>query len=245
MTRDDFKTLFQRPGPNISSGDRTQQLRSKTVYAGTVNLAKTISTKKNTLYKTYTGPYEVVHKNGVSTLVASKSYHDLLSITKGKVLTNKIPPLNTHTQPYYEKAIADGNGEMYIGNYNQFDLDHLQVGSGKCTDSVLVYEMDNTEGFTGENYNIGGYVGETKPTVLSINNKTIFVDPNHCYYSSKCLTNESYTQFVSPVVSTNIDSTGLYVAQQIIKTDQYRGFIYPMPNFELTCDESLWLCEKK
>ena len=91
MVRHGLKHIFQKPTPDIDSSDRTQQLRSKTIYAGTVNLAQHLVKGNNSLYKTYTGPYEVVTQAGNSNLIASRSYDDLLSITKGKVLLNQLP----------------------------------------------------------------------------------------------------------------------------------------------------------
>ena len=82
-----IKRLFQNPTPDISSSERTSQLRSKTVYAGTVNLSTWLAKPGSNRYKTYNGPFEVVN----SSLVASASYSDLLDITKGKVLLNQLP----------------------------------------------------------------------------------------------------------------------------------------------------------
>lgn len=105
MVRHGLKHIFQKPCPDLSSSERTQQLRSKTVYSGTVDLAKTVSGGGNNRYKTYNGPYEVANENGNYTLVASQSYDDLLSITKGKVLLNQLP-LNSSTQSYYQEKFC-------------------------------------------------------------------------------------------------------------------------------------------
>jgi hypothetical protein len=97
-----LKRIFQKPTPDLSSSDRTNQLRSKTVYAGTVELSKTLE-KNNNRYQTYNGPFEIAKKNVYTdaTLVASASYKDLLDITKGKVLLNQLP-LTDLTYTYYE-----------------------------------------------------------------------------------------------------------------------------------------------
>ena len=226
-----LKHIFQKPCPDLSSSERTQQLRSKTVYSGTVNLANTISGGGNNRYKTYNGPYEVVNENGNSTLVASQSYDDLLSITKGKVLLNQLP-LNSSTRAYYQKNFA--NGEMYVGVFNQFDPSFNFVG--KCNSSVMVYDI-SANGFTGS-YESGGFIGITGPSDTAPNNRHIFIDPDHCYYSDPCLLNASYTRFVAPELA-GLTGTGQNVAQQIISSDQYRGFSYPMPNFNLTCVQQL------
>lgn len=224
-----LKHIFQKPCPDLSSSERTQQLRSKTVYSGTVNLAKTIAGGNNNRYKTYNGPYEVAHEAGNSTLVASQSYDDLLSITKGKVLLNQLP-LNSSTQSYYQKNF--GKGEMYVGVYNQFDPSFNFIGNTGCDNSVMVYDI-SANGFTGS-YESGGFIGTTGPAPNSVTNQQIFIDPDHCYYSDPCLMNASYTRFVSPDLA-GLTGTGEYIAQQIIGADQYRGFAYPMPNFNLTC----------
>jgi hypothetical protein len=251
MVRHALKYIFQKPTPNIDSSDRTQQLRSKTVYAATVNLAQHLVEGNSNLNKTYTGPYEIVTQAGNSKMIASRSYSDLLSITKGKVLLNQLP-LNSHTQAYYQKNFA--RGQMYQGNYNQFDPSFNFNNS--CNDSVMVYDIGTT-GFTGpasydanggfigatgpqnqESVSYTGYVGTMVASESEQNNTRIFIDPNHCYYSDPCLLDASYTRFVSPVLS-GLTGSGPFTAQQIINADQYRGFSYPMPNFSLTCTQPI------
>ena len=232
MVRHGLKHIFQKPTPDIDSSDRTQQLRSKTIYAGTVNLAQTLAQGSNQKYKTYNGPYEVAAHN----LIASHSYDDLLSITKGKVLLNQLP-LNSNSNAYYQKNFA--RGQMYEGNYNQFDPSHNFVGHTGytgCNNSVLVYDIGTT-GFTGpSSYDTnGGFIGSTGS---QDNNKRIFIDPNHCYYSNPCLLDASYTKFVGPVLP-GTTGPGQFNAQQIISADQYRGFSYPMSNFNLTCEQQI------
>lgn len=251
MVRNGFKHIFQRAAPDIDSSERTQQLRSKTVYSGTVDLANTLSKNNNNRYKTYNGPYEIANQEGISNVVASHSYHDLLSITKGKVLSNQLP-LTSLTQAYYQENFA--NGQMYEGNYNHFDPSFNPL----CNNSPMVYDIGAT-GFTGpDSYNTnGGFVGQTGPqgvegisynklvgyvgttTVVSgtqNNNNQIFIDPDHCYYSDPCLQDASYTRFVKPVLK-GLTGPDEYNAQKIINADQYRGFSYPMPNLTLTCKQ--------
>lgn len=237
MVRHGLKHIFQKPTPDIDSSDRTQQLRSKTIYAGTVNLAQHLVKGNNSLYKTYNGPYEIASQAGNSKLIASRTYDDLLSITKGKVLLNQLPftPL---TQNYYQKNFA--KGQMYEGNYNRFAPPFDP--SNNCIDAVLVYDIGTT-GFAGPvSYDTnGGFIGTTGPsgttgTNGSDNNKRIFIDPKHCFYSDPCLLDVSYTRFVSPVLS-GLTGSGPFNAQQIISSDQYRGFSYPMSNFNLTCKQ--------
>ena len=249
MVRHALKHIFQKPAPDIDSSDRTQQLRSKTIYAGTVNLAQTLANGTNNRYKTYTGPYEVVTQAGNSNLIASRSYDDLLSVTKGKVLLNQLP-LNSDSRDYYQKNFA--KGQMYEGNFNHFNPSHNFIGHTGytgCNDAVLVYDIGST-GFTGPaSYDAnGGFIGATGPigTGGSDNNKRIFIDPNHCYYSDPCLVDASYTRFVSPQFvspgltgATGPTGSAQFNAQQIISADQYRGFSYPMSNFNLTCVQQL------
>jgi hypothetical protein len=245
MVRHGLKHIFQKPTPDIDSSDRTQQLRSKTIYAGTVNLAQTLANGTNNRYKTYNGPYEVATQAGNSNLIASRSYDDFLSITKGKVLLNQLP-LNPSSRDYYQKNFA--KGQMYEGNYNHFDPSHNFIGHTGCNNSVLVYDTGST-GFTGlASYDAnGGFIGVTGPIGTGVNggsdnNKRIFIDPNHCYYSDPCLIDASYTRFVSPGLTGATGMTGgaaRFNAQQIISADQYRGFSYPMSNFNLTCVQQL------
>ena len=232
--------IFQKPTPNLSSSDRTNQLRSKTVYAGTVDLSTTLATPGNDRYKTYNGPYEIAKKNvyGDATLVASASYKDLLDITKGKVLLNQLP-LTDSTYPYYEKNF--GNGEMYVGNYQQFD--GSKPGPIGCIDSVLVYDLSST-GFTGPGSYTGNSIGYTGPSGMFGSNQDIFIDPTHCYYSDPCASSASYMKFVDvnfkgPTGATGITDPSQYFAQQIIKSDQYNGFRFPMSNFTFTCNQQI------
>uniref|UniRef100_A0A6C0I2F0 Uncharacterized protein n=1 Tax=viral metagenome TaxID=1070528 RepID=A0A6C0I2F0_9ZZZZ len=236
-----LKRIFQKSTPDLSSSDRTDQLRSKTIYSGTVNLSTALATPGSNRYKTYNGPFEVVNKNGNSSLVASASYSALLDITKGKVLLNKLP-LNDSTYPYYEKNF--GNGEIYVGNYQQFDGSFFSgAGPTGCHDSVLVYDLSTT-GFTGPGSYTGNSIGNTGVGVTGAVgwNQNIFIDPKHCYYSDPCASNASYMKFVDinfkgPTGSTGITGPSQYYAQKIINGDQYNGFRFPMSNFTLTCKQ--------
>ena len=225
MVRYGLKHIFQKPTPDIDSSDRTQQLRSKTVYCGTVNLAQTLANGNNRVYKTYNGPYTVENQVGIYRLTASRTYDNLLSITKGKVLLNQ-PPLSSSTDTYYQENFA--NGQMYEGNYNHFNP--IINVSNDCNDSVMVYDIGIT-GFTGPaSYNAnGGFIGATGNEE---NHNRIFIDPNHCYYSDPCLKDASYTRFVTPNL-TGLTGNAQFSAQQIINADQYRCFSYPMSNFIL------------
>ena len=237
-----LKRIFLKPTPDLSSSERTNQLRSKTVYSGTVNLSTALATSGSSRYKTYNGPFELVNENGNGSLVASASYSDLLDITKGKVLLNKLP-LTDLTYPYYENNF--GNGEIYVGNYQQFDGSFFS-GSGPtgCADSVLVYDLSTT-GFTGPGSYTGNSIGNTGVTGTVGSNQDIFVDPKHCYYSDPCASSASYMKFVDinfkgptgQVGATGITGPSQYYAQKIINGDQYSGFRFPMSNFTLTCTQ--------
>jgi len=237
-----LKRIFQKPTPDLSSSDRTNQLRSKTLYAGTVELSTTLDKPGNNRYKTYNGPFEIAKKNvyGDATLVASTSYKDLLDITKGKVLLNQLP-LTDLTYTYYEKNF--GNGEMYVGNYQQFDGTYGPTG---CVNSVLVYDMSST-GLTGPGSYTGNSIGYTGPTGTLGSNQDIFIDPKHCYYSDPCDSSASYMNFVDidfkgptgATGATGITGPSQYFAQQIINANQYSGFRFPMSNFTLTCKQQI------
>jgi hypothetical protein len=238
-----LKRIFQKPTPDLSSSERTNQLRSKTVYSGTVNLSTWLAKPGSNRYKTYNGPFEVVNENGNGSLVASASYSDLLDITKGKVLLNKLP-LNDLTYPYYEKNF--GNGEIYVGNYQEFNGSFFS-GSGPtgCADSVLVYDMSTT-GFTGPGSYTENSIGNTGVSGTFNSNQDIFVDPNHCYYSDPCASSASYMKFVDinfkgptgATGATGITGPSQYYAQKIINGNQYSGFRFPMSNFTLMCTQS-------
>ena len=237
-----LKRIFQKPSPDLSSSERTTQLRSKTIYSGTVNLSTSLATPGSNRYKTYNGPFEIAKKTLYTdaTLVASASYSDLLDITKGKVLLNKLPLTNSSSH-YYEKNF--GNGEMYVGNYQEFDGSFFH-GSGPgptgCHDSVLVYDM-STIGFTGPGSYIENSIGNTGVSGMYGSDLNIFIDPKHCYYSDPCASNASYMKFVDinfkGPTGTGITGPSQYYAQKIINGDQYSGFSFPMSNFTLTCKQ--------
>jgi hypothetical protein len=232
MVSHGMKHVFKKPTPNLSSSDRTNQLRSKTVYAGTVELSNSLAKPGSNRYKTYNGPFEIAKKNIYTspTLVASTSYKDLLDITQGKVLLNQLP-LTNQTYNYYAKNFA--NGEMYAGNYQQFNGSVFSnTGPTGCVDSVLTYDLTST-GFTGPGSYTGNSIGLTGPTGTIGSNQNIFIDPKHCYYSNPCTLSESYLNFVS----ISITGPSQYFAQQIINSDQYRGFSFPMSNFTLSCTQ--------
>ena len=235
------KRIFQKPTPDLSSSERTNQLRSKTIYSGTVNLSTELVKPGSNRYKTYNGPFEIVNENGNGSLVASASYSDLLDITKGKVLLNQLP-LTDLTYPYYEKNF--GNGEIYVGNYQQFDGSFFSgAGPTGCADSVLVYDLSTT-GFTGPGSYTGNSIGNTGVTGTVDWNQDIFIDPKHCYYSDPCASSASYMKFVDinfkgPTGSTGITGPSQYYAQQILNANQYSGFRFPMSNFTLTCAQQM------
>jgi hypothetical protein len=237
-----LKRIFQKPSPELTSSERTNQLRSKTIYSGTVELSNALAIPGSNRYKTYNGPFEVVNKNGNGSLVASASYRDLLDITKGKVLLNQLP-LTDLTYPYYEKNF--GNGEIYVGNYQQFDGSFFNgAGPTGCADSVLVYDLSTT-GFTGPGSYTENSIGNTGPSGNVGSNQNIFVDPKHCYYSGPCTSSASYLKFVDinfkgptgATGATGITGPSQYYAQQIISGNQYNGFRFPMSNFTLTCKQ--------
>ena len=243
MVSHGLKHVFKKPTPNLSSSERTSQLRSKTVYAGTVELSNSLATPGSNRYKTYNGPFEIAKKHIYTdpTLVASASYKDLLDITQGKVLLNQLPLTNL-TYNYYANNFA--NGEMYVGNYQQFD--GSKMGPTGCIDSVLVYDLSST-GFTGPGSYTGNSIGYTGPSGMFGSNQDIFIDPTHCYYSDPCASSASYMKFVDinfkgatgPSGPAGITGPSQFYAQQIINSDQYRGFSFPMSNFTLGCKQQI------
>ena len=227
-----LKRIFQKPTPNLSSSERTNQLRSKTIYSGTVDLSTSLATPGSTRYKTYNGPFEIVDDNGKGSLIASASYKDLLDITKGKVLLNQLP-LTSLTAGYYKKNF--GNGEMYVGNYQEFNGSFFSGDTTTgCEDSVLVYDI-TTKGFTGRHSYTENSIGNnTGATGMANSSEHIFIDPKHCYYGEQCASSASYMKFVD-INLKDANGPSQYYSQQIINSNQYSGFSFPMSNFSLTC----------
>lgn len=93
----------------------------------------------------------------------------------------------------------------------------------------------------------GNSIGYTGPSGMFGSNEDIFIDPTHCYYSDPCASSASYMKFVDinfkgptdPTGATGITGSSQYFAQQIINSDQYNGFRFPMSNFTLTCNQQI------
>jgi len=149
----DSKRTFTTPNKDLCSSDYTQYLRSKTKYSTSANLAKTmvenggsLPMTDNNVIKTYKGPYtfsstDLNNPNGVYCINQSKSYEDLLDITKGKYL---LTPQRLNST-YITKDNLQVS-QLYNSVFFDFDYEgpalQLTLPSPGVPENTIVY--DNT-----------------------------------------------------------------------------------------------------
>ena len=212
----DVKRVFTTPYQNLYSSDYTQYIRSKTKYSTSSNLAKTIienggslpMTNDNTI-KTYKGPYtfsstDVTNPKTVCCINQSRSYEDLLDITKGKYLL--MPPVLNST--YIKKDVLQVsqlyNGVFFDFNYQGSELQ--LVTAPPVPENTIIYSNTDTD-----NYNQRIYVDNTYS--LFYNKK------NNCYTA---LFNFDY------ITLNNDTLPALFEMRRIQSHNILNGFQYPV-----------------
>ena len=220
----DRNRAFTRPlkGANADAGDYVNNLRAKVKFAGTSNLARTVAAQGGMLplrtpqghLKPYQGTYgfsaTTVTANSPKTycLNTSRSYRDLLDITKGKyLLTPPNPVANTITIDNTEPS------ELYNGVF----FENIYKGNAES-----IY---NTTGFGIDNNNI--IYTTSNPLAPSNSNQIIFVDPsyNMFYESQSCLDNITY--FKNIEIRTDLGVTGKKQLDRVLNLYLLNGFKYP------------------
>ena len=220
----DRNRAFTRPlkGANADAGDYVNNLRAKVKFAGTSNLARTVAAQGGMLplrtpqghLKPYQGTYgfsaTTVTANSPKTycLNTSRSYRDLLDITKGKyLLTPPNPVANTITIDNTEPS------ELYNGVF----FENIYKGNAES-----IY---NTTGFGIDNNNI--IYTTSNPLAPSNSNQLIFVDPsyNMFYESQSCLDNITY--FKNIEIRTDLGVTGKKQLDRVLNLYLLNGFKYP------------------
>lgn len=148
----DKKRAFTTPNKDLYSSDYTQYLRSKTKYSTSANLAKTmvenggsLPKTDNDLIKTYKGPYtfsstDLSNPNGVYCINQSRSYEDLLDITKGKYLST--PQILNSTYITKDKLQVS---QLYNSVFFDFDYEgpalQLTLPSPGVPENTIVYDI--------------------------------------------------------------------------------------------------------
>jgi hypothetical protein len=216
---------FDRPTKN-SSGDASDylnNLRAKVKFSGTSNLARTVSAQNGMLplrtlnghLKPYQGTYGfsamTVTPNSPKTycLNTSRSYRDLLDITKGKYLLtppniigqnitlNETAPSNLYNGIYFENN--------YVGNA---EIIYSTTSTG-IENNVIVYNTPN-------------------PVIPSNSNQLIFVDPsyNMFYDSQYCLLQN--TNFRNIQLRTDLGVEGRLYLNRNLNSLLLNRFTYPI-----------------
>ena len=204
---------------NSDASDYLNNLRAKVKFAGTSNLARTISAQGGMLplrtpqghLKPYQGTYgfsSTTNSPKTYCLNTSRSYRDLLDITKGKyLLTPPNPVVNIITLHNTEPS------ELYNGVF----FENVYKGNAES-----IY---STTGFGIDNNNI--IYDSPNPLAPSNSNQLIFVDPsyNMFYESQSCLVDSTY--FSNVEIRTDLGVTGKEQLDRVLNLYLLNGFKYP------------------
>ena len=221
----DRNRAFTRPLKNANSNasDYVNNLRAKVKFAGTSNLARTVATQGGMLplrtpqghLKPYQGTYgfsaTTVTANSPKTycLNTSRSYRDLLDITKGKYLLT--PP-----NPTVQNITLDeiDSSELYNGVF----FENVYKGNAESIYSTSAFGIDN---------NTIIYTNSSGLLTSSNSNQLIFVDPsyNMFYESQSCI--EDSTYFRNVEIRTDLGVTGKEQLDRVLNLYLLNGFKYP------------------
>jgi len=206
---------------NSDASDYLNNLRSKVKFAGTSNLARTVAAQGGMLplrtpsghLKPYQGTYgfsSTTNSPKTYCLNTSRSYSDLLDITKGKYLLT--PPNPT----VHNITLDDINpSELYNGVF----FENVYKGNAEI--------MYDTTGFGIDNNTII-YTNGSGLTTTSNSNQLIFVDPsyNMFYESQSCLENSTYFRNIE--IRTDLGVTGKEQLDRVLNLYLLNGFKYPI-----------------
>ena len=208
---------FVRPTESSSSdaSDYLNNLRAKVKFAGTSNLASTVALQGGMLplrtpggrLKPYQGTYgfsSTTNSPKTYCLNTSRSYRDLLDITKGKYLLtppnpvsttltlNDIEPSELYNGVFFENTFK-GNSEM-INNTTPF---------GPNLENQITYA----------------------PTTN--NNQLIYVDPSYNMFYDSTYCESSYRYFNNIILRTDLGVKGKERLDRITNLNLFTGFTYP------------------
>lgn len=215
---------FEVPQRNVDSGERTNNLRAKTIYDNVVNLAENGGVWHKKDGSTFTGNVYIGRdgRGKNSCLIGAKSHKDLLDVTKGKYL--QCPP----------KTVLDLNQQgIYYGPYTITNVDLSGQHVIEASANGLSNQFD--------------YEGQYGPDASANAVKTMVVDPsfNVFYREGSYLLGGtcnkglslSYKQHVDISVNySEHDGSGSLLPgiKQIERTNLFEGFSYPGA-FDFSC----------
>ena len=140
----DRRRTFHTPTQNNSGSDYINNLRAKFKFSGTSNLANTIAAQGNVFplrtpygLKPYQGTYGFSRVgNNPYCLNTSRSYHDLLDITKGKYLLTPPNPVGQNVTINMIEPSQLYNGTFFDYSYNGINANVLYNISGDLINTI-------------------------------------------------------------------------------------------------------------
>ena len=134
---------FEIPQQNLSSNDRIQNLKAKTLYSQCVDVSKRNNGSSIEIKKSRKGKNTVNYEGPISfennCLTSANSYENLLLVSKGKYLTTP-PPINlvrsTGALWYAQFAFTD---------YRDIDIPIVVPWQGSIENNKVVYNCNSTE----------------------------------------------------------------------------------------------------
>lgn len=217
---------FVRPtsDANANASDYVNNLRAKVKFAGTSNLARTVSSQGGLLplrtprgqLKPYQGTYgfsaTTVTANSPKTycLNTSRSYRDLLDITKGKYLLTPPNPVGQNI------TLNNSNlSNLYSGVF----FENVYKGTAELIYSTSAFGTD-------PNTIIYYPPGTSNPYPLA--NQLIYVDPsyNMFYESQSCSESDAYLKNIQ--IMNDLGVKGNAQLTRDLNLNLFTGFTYPV-----------------
>lgn len=205
----DRKRTFHTPTQNNSGSDYINNLRAKVKFSGTSNLAKNIAEQNNVFplrksngrLKPYQGTYGFSRiDNNPYCLNTSRSYRDLLDITKGKYLLTPPNPVGQNITLNMIEPSQLYNGTFFDYSYNGINANSLYVNGSNSLNRIIV-------------------------DPLTASNQWIYVDPSYqIFYDT-----QSCSDNVKPFnnISLNQQEKAQKNIDRILNLNLLNGFSYP------------------
>ena len=208
---------FVRPtkSSNSDASDYLNNLRAKVKFSGTSNLASTVALQGGILplrtpggrLKPYQGTYgfsSTTNSPKTYCLNTSRSYRDLLDITKGKYLLTPPNPVSTSLSLLKIEPSELYNGVFFEDTYKG--------------NSEMLY---NTTPF-GSNL-----VNEIIYSPTTNANQHIFVDPSYNMFYNSTTCQGSYRYFNNIQLRTDLGVNGKEHLDRLTNLNLFTGFVYP------------------
>ena len=214
----DRNRAFVRASKNLYSSDYVNNLRAKVKFAGTSNLARNVASQggmlplrtRNGRLKPYQGTYGfsamtmAVNSPKTYCLNTSRSYRDLLDITKGKYLL---------TPPNPSTSVITINNTEPSNLYNGVYFENTYVGNAEAIYTTSTFGIE---------YNQIVY------NPLNPNGQIIHVDPSYnlFYDSQNCVSDVSY--FKNIEIRTDLGVDGKSQLDRDLNMYLFNNFQYPI-----------------